>query len=96
MDQTKSSISLGLPTNPPAIVNSLVHYCLFFQRKSKKKTTLDLAESCLHPNAAQYSIVRVFAASKSNIKANKNVTAHFNHFKNTRNMHSLRHSRVGG
>ena len=55
-----------------------------------------LTESCLHPNAAQYSIVRVFASCKSNIKANNNVTAHLNHIKNTRNMHSLRHRHVVG
>ena len=79
------------------IVNSLLHYYLFSQRKSKKKdNSLRLAESCLHPNAAQYSIVRVFAACKSNINANKNVTAHLNHVKNTCDMHSIHHSRVGG
>ena len=67
MGRRKSTISRGLPTSPPAIVNSLLHYCLFFQRKSKKDNSLCLAELCLHPNAAQYSIVRVFAF-KSNIK----------------------------
>ena len=76
MGRTKSSIPRGLPINPPAIVNSLLHYCLFFSRGNRKKNSLYLAESCLHPNATQYSIVRVFAACKSNIKANKDVTAH--------------------
>ena len=33
MGRTKSSISHGLPTSPPAIVNPLLHYSLFFQRK---------------------------------------------------------------
>ena len=83
MGQTKSSIWCGLPTSLPAIVNSLLHYCLIFHTKLKKDNSLYLAESCLHLNAAQYSIVRVFAASKYNIKANKNVTAHLNHVKNT-------------
>ena len=51
MGRTKSSISRGFPTRPPAIVNPLLHNCLFFQRKSTKNS-LYLAESCLHPNAA--------------------------------------------
>ena len=96
MGRTKSSISRGLPSSPSAIVNSLRHYGLFFQRISKKHNSLDVTESCLHPNAAQCSIVRVFAACKYSIKANNNVTAHLNNVKNTRDMHSLRHSRVGG
>ena len=79
MGRTKCNISRGLQTSPPAIVNPLLHYCLFFQRKSDN--SLYLAESCLHPNAAQYNIVRVFPAYKYNIKANKNVTAHLNHVK---------------
>ena len=61
----EQSISRGLPTSPPAIVNSLIHS----SRGYRKKATPCLAESCLHPNAAQYSIV--FAVCKSNIKANK-------------------------
>ena len=43
-----------------------------------------------------HCIVIRCAACKSNIKANKNVTAHLNHVKNTRDTHILRHSRVGG
>ena len=75
-------------------MNPLLHNCLFFQRKSTKNS-LYLAESCLHPNAAQNSIVRDFAACKSNIKANKNVNAHFNNIKNTHDQHRLRHRPLG-
>ena len=96
MGQTKSSVWCGLPTSLPAIVNSLLHYCLIFHTKLKKDNSLYLAESCLHLNAAQYSIVRVFAASKYNIKANKNVTAHLNHVKNTGDAQSISQPHRGG
>ena len=52
-----------------------------FKRKSKKDNSLYLAESCLHPNAAEYGIVKVFPACKSNMKTNKIVNAHLNHCK---------------
>ena len=45
-------------------------------------------------NAAQYSIVRVFASCKSNIKPNTNVTAHLNHVINTRDPHSIQSSNM--
>ena len=38
------------------------------------------------------NFVRVFAVCKSNIKANKNVTAHLSHVKNKRDTHSPRHT----
>ena len=81
MGPTKSSISCQLPASPPAPVNSLNCFTTACFFRGNRKNSPYLAESCLHMNAAQYSFVRVFATCKSNIKANKNVTAHHNHIK---------------
>ena len=67
---------------------------VFPEEIEKKNKVLYLVESGSHQNAAPHNIVRVFAACKSYIKGNKNVTAHLNHVKYTRDMHRLRHRRV--
>ena len=82
MGRTKSSISRGLPTSPQLCIHCFTSVC-FSRGNTKKDNSLYLAESCLHQTNAQYSIVRVFGACKSNIKPNKNVTAYLNHVKTT-------------
>ena len=77
-------------------LDPLVDENILTSKRAKQRGTPKQSIASLHPNVAQYSIVRVFVACKSNIKSNKNVTAHFNHIKNTCDMHSLHHSRVGG
>ena len=87
----------------PLVVENISKYINFKTRLLKMgQTTSNISHglptmtSCLHyclfsrGNKKDNS----FAAYKSNIKANKNVTAHLNHFKNACDMHSLRHSHI--
>ena len=59
------------PARPQLGIHCLTAVC--FSRGNKKDNPQYLANIFFHPTAAQYSIVRVFVACKSNIKANKNM-----------------------